>query len=96
MVGYPCSQLIAMHKAEDLQEIPAEIFAVEGQKNVFQIHFSQSGETTNFILDQVFDKNKFHPPSATLLESSSGKTLLLNTFYQPSIPFTIGNLIKYL
>ena len=51
VVGYPCSQLIAMHKGEDLQEIPAEIFAVEGQKNVFQIHFSQSGEATNFILD---------------------------------------------
>ena len=89
MVGYPCSQLIAMHKAEDLQEIPAEVFAVEGQKNVFQIHFSQSGETTNFILDQVFDKKKFQATSATLLKSTSGKTLLLNSFCQPSILFTI-------
>lgn len=56
VTGYSCSELITQHKAADPQEIPSEIFAAEGQKNIFQIHFSTTSKTKEFILDQVFNK----------------------------------------
>ena len=39
ITGYSCSELLAKHKAPDPQQIPPKIFAIEGHKSVFQIHF---------------------------------------------------------
>ena len=58
IVGYSCPQLIAKHTKTDTQEIPEEIFAIEGQKHVFQIHFNESAKTTDFVVDKVFKKKR--------------------------------------
>ena len=56
IVGYSCSYLLAKHNTQDLQEIPEEIFAIEGEQNIFQIHYNTTAQTTDFVLDQVFNK----------------------------------------
>lgn len=69
-----------MHKAKDPQEIPLEIFAIEGQKNVFQIHFNETGKTTDFVLAQVFNKKKNHKSTATAIELHAGNTIVIKSF----------------
>ena len=68
--GYSCSQLIAKHKAADPQEMPPGIFAIEGQKNVFQLHFNSTSNTTDFVLDQVFDKKNANTEQAKQLKQN--------------------------
>ena len=58
VVGFSCPQLIEKHTKTDMQEIPEEIFAIEGQKHFFQIHFNETAKTTDFIVDKVFKKKK--------------------------------------
>ena len=94
VVGYTCSELIAMHDGEDPQDIPSQIFDVEGQTNVFQIRFNQTGDTTSFILDQVFDKKTRQQPQHKPVEMIEGKSLLLQNFPSLKIPCAITN-IKY-
>ena len=79
VTGYTCPELIAKHKTADQQEIPPEIFAVEGQKNVFQIHFNSGDGTPNFILDQVFDKKKRDEGTSSTIQIEAGENNLLNT-----------------
>ncbi|PWA39393.1 hypothetical protein CTI12_AA570580 [Artemisia annua] len=63
-----------MHKTADPQQIPPEIFAIEGQKNIFQIRFNQTGKTTDFILDQVFNKIKRQQTPTIPMEPATGTT----------------------
>ena len=77
VVGYTCSELLAMHSAEDQQEIPPQIFDVEGQTNVFQIRFNQTGDATSFVLDQVFNKTRRHPALTNSPTAIEGKTFSL-------------------
>ena len=69
ITGYSCQELLANHKAEDPQEIPPAILAIEGEKNIFQFHYNTSGRTTEFNLDQVFNKKKRQQDTANLLEA---------------------------
>ena len=75
LTGYSCLELIRVHKTTDPQEIPAQIFEIEGQKNVFQFHFNQTAKTTSFILDQVFNKKKSQETSLIPIESTAGKAI---------------------
>ena len=80
VTGYTCPQLVANHKGADLQEIPPEIFAIEGEKNVFQIYFSTSANTTSFVLDQVFQKKKCYDTVTPAIELNLGPTILHDAF----------------
>ena len=77
IVGYTCSELIAIHKAEDQQEIPEQIFDAEGQRNIFQIRFNQTTETTSFVLDQVFNKKKRPQTATAAIQNQQGQAILL-------------------
>ena len=81
IVGYPCSELLAKHKARDLQEIPEEIFALEGETNIFQFHFSTSGQTTDFNLDRVFNKKKIQESTSSVVQPPLGHTFTYTVSY---------------
>ena len=92
IVGYTCSELIAMHEAEDQQFIPSQIFDTEGHKNIFQIRFNQGGDTTSFILDKVFNKKKSNEILDTSTETIEGKPVLLYKHSTLKIQYTNTNL----
>ena len=95
VVGYTCSEIIAMHSAEDQQEIPPQIFDVEGQTNIFQIHFNQTGDTTSFVLDQVFNKTRRHGTLTSSPAAIEGKTFSLQILGVLNTPSAPANLDCY-
>jgi hypothetical protein len=84
IIGYSCPELVAKHKATDQQEIPAEIFAIEGEKGVLQIHFNTLGRTIDFVVDKVFNKKKKAEPASTLIEANPGNNFYFTTLLSKS------------
>ena len=78
-----------------MQEIPPEIFAIEGEKNIFQIHFSTTAKTTSFVLDQVFQKKKCYDAITPTIEANLGATILRDTFSYLKLYMHMHFLISY-
>ena len=78
LIGYSCAELIAMHNAEDPQQIPSQIFEIEGQNNIFQFHFNETSKITSFVLDQVFDKKRVNQAPLITIQSEPGNTYFFN------------------
>jgi hypothetical protein len=95
VTGYTCEELLAIHNGEDPQLIPPQIFELEGQKNIFQFHFSQTSKKATFVLDQVFNKRNVTKESAKSIELQPGSTIFVNTLSCLKIKFLNANIYSF-